>query len=108
MLTLIGLGVAFGSFYVAIVAYQKSVKDSIEQQKSLDASRAQLQAVVDAATKQQDILVQNLETSKAQQTLLSKSLQTSMTQQEIQSRNLETSKAQLMVLEEQQKREAER
>jgi multidrug efflux pump subunit AcrA (membrane-fusion protein) len=102
------LVIAIFSLYVAVAAYQKSVTDSEEQQKNLDASRSQLQAVVDAATKQQEILSQNLETSKAQQDLLSKSLETSKIQQEIQRKNLDTSKAQLGVLEEQQKREAER
>lgn len=102
------LVIAMFSLYVAVAAYQKSVKDSEEQQKSLDASRAQLQAVVDAATTQQEILKTNLETSKAQQELLSKSLEISKVQQELQTKNLETSKAQLSVLEEQQKRELER
>lgn len=100
--------VAIFSLIVANAAYQKSIKDSEEQQKSLDASRVQLQAVIDAAAKQQETLRQNLETSKAQQVLLSKSLETSKHQQEIQHKSLETSKAQLSVLEEQQKREAER
>lgn len=108
LLTLIGLAIAIGSFYVATAAYQKSVRDSEEQQKSLDASRLQLQAVVDAAAKQQELLSQNLETSKAQQILLTQSLETSKQQQAIQHKNLETSKAQLGLLEEQQKREAER
>lgn len=107
-LTMVGLAIALVSLYVAMVTYQQSVKDSEEQQKSLDASRTQLQAVIDAAAKQQEILSQNLETSKAQQALLGKSLETSKQQQEIQYKNLETSKAQLGVLEEQQKREAER
>lgn len=65
LLTMIGLAVALGSFYVAIAAYQKSIEDSEQQQKNLDASRAQLQAVVDTATKQQEVLSKNLETSKA-------------------------------------------
>ena len=108
ILTLVSLAVAIGSLYVAIATYQKAIKDSEEQQKSLDASRAQLQAVVDAATKQQELLSQNLQTSKVQQELLSKSLETSKFQQEIQRKNLETSKAQLNVLEAQQKLEAER
>ncbi|MEK7791672.1 MAG: hypothetical protein AAB306_00820 [Pseudomonadota bacterium] len=88
------LVVAVFSLYVAVAAYQKSVKDSEEQQKSLDASREQLQAVVDAATKQQEILSRNLETSKAQQELLSK--------------NLEISKSQLSLVKEQRKEEQER
>jgi len=88
------LVVALFSLYVAVAAYQKSVKDSEEQQKSLDASREQLQAVVDAATKQQEILSRNLETSKAQQELLSKSL--------------EISKSQLGLVKEQRKEEQER
>lgn len=88
------LVVAIFSLYVAVAAYQKSVKDSEEQQKSLDASREQLQAVVDAATKQQEILSRNLETSKAQQELLSKSL--------------EISKSQLSLVKEQRKEEQER
>mgnify|MGYP000084144976 FL=1 len=108
VLTMVGLAVAFVSLYVAIAAYQKSVKDSEEQQKSLDASRQQLQAVVDAATQQQEILTRNLETSKVQQELLSKSLATSKVQQEIQTKNLETSKAQLGLLEAQRKQEEER
>jgi Na+-transporting methylmalonyl-CoA/oxaloacetate decarboxylase gamma subunit len=66
LLTLVGLAIALGSFYVAIAAYQKSVKDSDEQEKNLDASRTQLQAVVDAAIKQQEVLTKNLEISKAQ------------------------------------------
>ena len=107
-LTFVGLAVAFNSLQVANQAYQKSVQDGLEQQKILDASRVQLQAVVDAAIKQQDILDRNLETSKAQQVLLNKSLEISKHQQEIQHKTLETSKAQLGVLEEQQKREAER
>jgi hypothetical protein len=108
VINLVALGIALGSFYVAIVAYQKSIKDGAEQQKSLDVSREQLQAVVETTKKQQEILSQNLETSKAQQELLSKSLETSKIQQEIQRKHLETSKAELGVLEEQQKREAER
>jgi hypothetical protein len=88
------LVVAIFSLYVAVAAYQKSVKDSEEQQKSLDASREQLQAVVNAATKQQEILSRNLETSKAQQELLSK--------------NLEISKSQLGLVKEQRKEEQER
>lgn len=107
-LTLVGLAVAFDSLQIANQAYQKSVQDGLEQQKNLDASRVQLQAVVEAAIKQQSILNQNLETSKAQQELLNKNLQTSKIQQEIQSKNLETSKAQLTLLEEQNKREQER
>ncbi len=70
VLTMIGLAIALGSLYVAIAAYQKSIKDSEEQEKNLDASRVQLQAVVDAATQQQEILNRNLETSKAQLALL--------------------------------------
>jgi hypothetical protein len=108
VINLVALGIALGSFYVAIAAYQKSIKDGAEQQKSLDVSREQLQAVVETAKKQQEILSQNLETSKAQQDLLAKSLETSKLQQEIQRKHLETSKAELGVLEEQQKREAER
>ncbi len=94
ILTLFGLAIAFGSLYVSIVTLQETIKDSEEQQKSLDTSRAQLQAVVDAANKQQDILSKNLETSKSQQEILTK--------------NLETSKSQLNLLEEQWKREPER
>ncbi|MGE3152150.1 MAG: hypothetical protein AB7N95_05970 [Nitrospiraceae bacterium] len=88
------LVVAIVSLYVGIAAYQQAVRDSKEQQENLDASRKQLQAVVDAATKQQEILGYNLETSKAQQELLSK--------------NLEISKSQLGLLEEQWRREQER
>lgn len=108
LLTLIGLAFAFGSFWIANAAYQKSVSDSVEQQKNLDASRQQLQAVIDIATKQKDILDRNLETSKAQQVLLNKALQTSIIQQELLSNNFETAKAQLNLLEEQNKRERER
>jgi len=107
-LTFVGLAVAFDSLQVANQTYQKSVRDGLEQQKSLDASRVQLQAVVEAAIKQQDILNRNLETSRAQQEILNKNLQTSKIQQEIQGKNLETSKAQLNLLEEQNKREQER
>ncbi len=88
------LVVAIFSLFVAVAAYQKSVEDNEEQQKSLDASREQLQAVVDAATKQQEILSRNLETSKAQQELLSK--------------NLEISKSQLDLVKAQRKEEQER
>lgn len=102
-----GAFIAIGSLFVAVSQLQQAIKDGEEQRQSLDVSRKQLQAVVDAATKQQEILSQNLETSKAQQVLLSKSLETSKIQQEIQHKNLETSKAQLSVLEERQKREAE-
>ncbi|THJ16613.1 MAG: hypothetical protein CAF42_011700 [Nitrospira sp. CG24B] len=106
-LTCVGLAVAFDSLQVANQAYQKSVQDGLEQQKNLDASRVQLQAVVEAAIKQQDILNRNLETSKAQQEILNKNLQTSKIQQEIQGKNLETSKSQLALLKEQGKREVE-
>lgn len=106
-LTFVGLAVAFESLQVANQAYQKSVQDGLEQQKHLDASRVQLQAVVEAAIKQQDILNRNLETSKAQQEILNKNLQTSKIQQELQGKNLETSKAQLVLLQEQSKREVE-
>lgn len=106
-LTFVGLAVAFESLQVANQAYQKSVQDGLEQQKNLDASRVQLQAVVEAAIKQKDILDRNLETSKAQQEILNKNLQTSKIQQELQGKNLETSKAQLVLLQEQSKREVE-
>jgi len=106
-LTCVGLAVAFDSLQVANQAYQKSVQDGLEQQKNLDTSRVQLQAVVEAAIKQQDILNRNLETSKAQQEILNKNLQTSKIQQEIQGKNLETSKSQLALLKEQGKREVE-
>ncbi len=94
VLTLVGLAIALGSLYVAVVAYQKSVKDSEEHRKNLDASRAQLQAVVDAASKQQEILSKNLETSKIQQELLSK--------------NLEISQSQFNLVDQQRKEELER
>lgn len=89
-----GAFVAIGSLFVAVTQLQQATKDGEEQRKSLDASRVQLQAVVDAANKQQEILNQNLETTKAQQEILTK--------------NLETSKSQLKLLEEQWKREQER
>lgn len=87
------LVIAIFSLYVAVAAYQQSVKDGKEQQENIDASRRQLQAVVDAATKQQELLKQNLETSKSQQQILTT--------------NLETSKAQLGLLQEQWRREQE-
>ena len=90
----LGAFIAIGSLFVAVSQLQQAIKDGGEQRQSLDASRTQLQAVVDAATKQQAILSENLETSKALQEILTK--------------NLETSKAQLGLLEEQWKREQER
>ena len=53
-----------------------------------------LEAVVDAATKQQELLVRNLETAKSQQQILTTTL--------------ETSKSQLLLLQKQWKREEER
>lgn len=108
ILTFVSLAVSIGSLYIAIATYQQAIRDSEQQQKNLDASRVQLQAVVNAATQQQQILSKNLEISRAQQELLSRGLETSKFQQEIQRKNLETSKAQLSMLEEQQKRETER
>lgn len=90
----LGAFMAIASFIVAISQLQQAIKDGEEQRKSLDASRAQLQAVVDAATKQQELLSSNLETSRAQQKILSK--------------NLEISTAQFSLLEEQRKSEQER
>ena len=85
------------------------------QSKNLVTSKAQLTLLqeqskreVEAAITQQGILNRNLETSQARQVLLNKSLQTSEIQQEIQSKNLETSTAQLMLLQEQNKRERAR
>ena len=66
VINLVALGIALGSSGVAIVTYQQSVKDSEEQQKSLDESRTQLQAVVETAKAQQQVLTQHLETSKTQ------------------------------------------
>lgn len=66
ILTLFSLAVAIGSLYVAIATYQKAIKDSEEQQKSLNASREQLQAMVETAKQEQEIFTQHLQTSKAQ------------------------------------------
>ena len=104
----LGAFVAIGSLFVAVTQLQQATKDGEEQRKSLDASRNQLQAVIDVATAQQEILKRNLEISQAQQELLSKSLETSKVQQKIQAQSLDTSKAQLGLLEEQRKREEER
>lgn len=52
------------SRYVAIATYQQSVKDSEEQQKNLEASREQLQAVVETLRRQHGTLAKGLETSK--------------------------------------------
>jgi hypothetical protein len=81
---LAALTVAIFSLSIAIAAYQKSVKDSEEQQKSLDASRTLLEAVVQTVKDQQDVLTRNLATSKdvlaiqkEQRSVLSTSLETS-------------------------------
>lgn len=104
----LGAFVAIGSLFVAVTQLEQATKDSEEQRKFLDASRNQLQAVIDVATAQQEILKRNLAISQAQQELLSKSLETSKVQQKIQAQSLDTSKAQLGLLEEQRKREEER
>ncbi|MDR4476432.1 MAG: hypothetical protein R3B11_10570 [Nitrospira sp.] len=71
------------SLYVAVAAYQQSIQDSQEQQKSLEASRSQLQAVVDSLSQQSGTLANNLEASrnlldvqKEQRTVLADSLET--------------------------------
>ena len=61
-----GAFVAIGSLFVAVSQLQQAAKDGEEQRQSLDASRAQLQAVVETAKQQQEVLTQHLETSKAQ------------------------------------------
>lgn len=63
---LVGLYIAIQSYRVAVTQLEQATEDGKEQQKSLDASRAQLQAVVDTAKQQQEVLTQHLETSKAQ------------------------------------------
>lgn len=103
-----GAFVAIGSLFVAVTQLEQATKDSEEQRKSLDVSRNQLQAVIDVAIAQQEILKRNLEISQAQQELLSKSLETSKVQQKIQAQTLDTSRAQLGLLEEQRKREEDR
>lgn len=65
-----GAFVAIASFFVATFQLQQAMRDSVEQKASLDSSRAQLQGVVDAAIKQQQLLQSNLATSQAQLGLL--------------------------------------
>ena len=66
---LVGLYIAIQSYRVAVTQLEQATEDGKEQRKSLDASRAQLQAVVDTAKQQQEVLTQHLETSKAQLSL---------------------------------------
>lgn len=47
----LGAFVAIGSLFVAVSQLRQAVKDNEEQQKSLDASRAQLKAVVETVKK---------------------------------------------------------
>ncbi len=63
---LFGLFIAIQSYFVAVSQLQQATKDSEEQRQSLNASRARLETTLDAATKQQELLSKNLETSKAQ------------------------------------------
>jgi hypothetical protein len=97
---LAALTVAIFSLSIAIATFQKSIKDSEEQQKSLDASRSLLQAVVQTVKDQQHIFTENLETSKE---LLSIQKQ----QQSVLSTSLETSKGLLAIQKEQQTRAEE-
>lgn len=76
--------IAVFSLYVAVATYQQSIKDSEEQQKSLESSRAQLEAVVETLEQQHQTLSRNLEASKdllgiqrEQQAVLADSLKTS-------------------------------
>lgn len=64
-----GAFLAIGSLFVAVSQLQQAIKDGEEQRQSLDASREQLQAVVEITKKQQEVLTQHLETSKALFTL---------------------------------------
>lgn len=87
---LIGLGiglfaalVAIGSLLVTLAQFRQAIKDSEEQQKNLEASRQQLQAVVETLKQQQETLTRGLDTSrdlfalqKEQQSALNKSLET--------------------------------
>jgi len=43
ILTLLGLGVAFGTLYLAIGVYRKSIQVSAEHEQSMEANRPQFQ-----------------------------------------------------------------
>ncbi len=76
------LSVALVSLYVSFETQKQAIKDSEEQQKSLESSRQQLQDVAETLKGQQETLNKNLETSKdlfqlqkEQQAVLTKSLE---------------------------------
>jgi hypothetical protein len=98
------LVVALFSLYVAIAAYQESVRDSEEQQKSLDASREQLQAVVESLKSQQHLQSQSLDTSKALLTLQERLVSTTREQQDVLTQSLETSRTLLALQKEERER----
>jgi hypothetical protein len=58
--------VAVVSLYVAVATYMDAKASAEQQQKTLDASRMALETVVHTAQGQQNLLEQNLETSKTQ------------------------------------------
>ena len=97
ILTLVGLAVAFGSLYVSIVTLQKTIEDSKEQQKSLDASRKLLEAVVETVKNEQEVLTKHLETSRSLLALQKEQL-------EVFAKSLEISKAQLTLQKEERQR----
>lgn len=104
LLTVIGLAVAFGSLWIAIATYQQSVRDSEDQQKNLDASREQLQAVVESLKSQQHLQSQSLDTSRSLLTLQEGLVGTTKQQQDVLTQSLETSRTLLALQKEERER----
>ena len=105
--SLVGVGVALlatfiavASFFVAVSQLIQAVADGREQAQALDASRKQLQSVVDAVKAQQQIMADNLETSRQLFTL-------QKDQQVVLAKSLETSKGLLILQQDQLQREKE-
>lgn len=94
---LLGLGIAIKSLFVAVSQLQQATKDGEEQRQSLDASRKQLEAVVQSLTNQQEVLTKNLETSRSVLALQKE-------QQEVLTKSLEVSKALLVLQKEERQR----
>lgn len=99
-----GAFIAIASLLVAVSQLRQAVEDGKEQKKSLDASREQLQAVVESLKSQQHLQSQSLDTFKALHNLQERLVSTTKEQQDVLSQSLETSKTLLALQKEERER----
>lgn len=99
-----GAFIAIASLLVAVSQLRQAVEDGKEQKKSLDASREQLQAVVESLKNQQHLQSQSLDTFKTLLTLQERLVSTTKEQQNVLSQSLETSKTLLTLQTEERER----